>query len=66
LIPLRELEQKKLELDPQREMIANCHHGIRSHTSVMMLKRSGFRHVKNLVGGIDAWAHQIDAAMLRY
>jgi sulfur-carrier protein adenylyltransferase/sulfurtransferase len=66
LVPLRELEQKKSGLDARHELVVYCHHGIRSHAAVMMLKRSGFQHVKNLVGGIDAWARQIDTAMPRY
>jgi adenylyltransferase/sulfurtransferase len=66
LIPLRELGKKALGLDPLREMIVYCHHGIRSNAAVMMLKRSGFRKVKNLTGGIDAWARLIDTSMPRY
>lgn len=65
-IPLNELDQRRAELDPSRELVVYCHHGIRSRMAAAMLRRSGFCNVKNLVGGIDAWAHEIDAAMPHY
>ena len=66
LIPLRELDARKSELDVDRETIVYCHHGIRSHAALVLLQRAGFRDVKNLVGGIDAWASQVDKSMPRY
>jgi adenylyltransferase/sulfurtransferase len=66
LIPLRELEERKSEVDAECETVVYCHHGIRSNVAVAMLKRSGLRNVRNLVGGIDAWARQVDTTMPRY
>ncbi|MBM2840455.1 MAG: Sulfur carrier protein adenylyltransferase ThiF [Bacteroidetes bacterium] len=65
-VPLGELERRKSELDPSRDLVVYCHHGIRSRVAAAMLKRSGFCDVKNLAGGIDAWAHEIDTAMPQY
>jgi len=66
LIPLRELEERKSELDGDGEVVVYCHHGIRSNAAVAMLKRAGFRNARNLVGGIDAWARHVDMTMPRY
>ena len=66
MIPLRELEERKSELGAVDGMVVYCHHGIRSNAAVAMLKRAGFRNVRNLVGGIDAWACQVDTTMPRY
>ena len=66
LIPLGQLADKVHELDPLRETIVYCHHGNRSAFAVQMLKNFGFENVRNLVGGIDRWAHEIDPTMQRY
>jgi adenylyltransferase/sulfurtransferase len=39
---------------------------MRSGQAVQFLKQLGFRKVKNLLGGIDAWADAIDPDMPRY
>ncbi len=66
LIPLRELPARLQELDPLHEIVAYCHTGRRSALAVNFLRTSGFSNVKNLVGGIDAWAARIDPSMNRY
>jgi len=66
LIPLNDLPRRVHELDSSREIVAYCHTGVRSGKAVQFLKQLGFRKVKNLTGGIDAWAEVIDAEMPRY
>ena len=66
LIPLRELPKRLGELDPDREIIVMCHSGGRSAMAVQLLKRAGFRNARNLSGGIDKWAREIDPSMPRY
>ena len=66
LIPLNELQQRVHELDPLREIVVHCKVGGRSAKAVELLKSLGFNNVKNLIGGIDAWAHDIDKSMPRY
>jgi len=51
---------------PQRETIVMCHHGIRSAHMCQWLVQQGFTHVKNLSGGIDAYACQVDPSLHRY
>jgi len=66
LIPLHELAPRMKELDLSQEIIVHCHVGERSQVATSLLYESGFRNVKNLVGGIDAWAKKIDKTMERY
>ncbi|MGB2869596.1 MAG: molybdopterin-synthase adenylyltransferase MoeB [Bacteroidota bacterium] len=66
LIPLNDLPKRVHELDSSREIVVHCKSGARSARAVEFLKQSGFRKVKNLVGGIDAWADKIDRSLVRY
>jgi len=66
LIPLNTLPGRLAELDASREIIVHCKLGGRSAKAVDLLRKSGFSNVKNLAGGIDAWARRIDRTMRRY
>jgi len=66
LLPLRELPARVSELDPAAETVLICHHGGRSMQAALFLQRSGFAHVHNLAGGVDAWARSVDPAMPVY
>lgn len=65
-IPLGQLKQRVQELNPECEIVVYCHHGGRSHQAAQFLKEQGFQKVKNLEGGIDAWAERIDPSLPRY
>lgn len=66
LIPLGTLPQSLAKLDKDTEIIAYCHHGMRSADATGFLVQQGFPNVKNLVGGIDAWSTQVDYSVPRY
>ncbi|MCA1957051.1 MAG: rhodanese [Nitrospira sp.] len=66
LIPLGTLPQSLEKLDRNAEIIAYCHHGMRSGDATAFLLQQGFSNVKNLIGGIDAWSLQIDHGVPRY
>ena len=66
LIPLATLPQSIEKLDRQAEIIAYCHHGMRSADATGFLLQQGFSNVKNLIGGIDAWSAQVDPSVPRY
>jgi adenylyltransferase/sulfurtransferase len=66
LIPLDELERRIGELDRDRPVVAYCHHGNRSLWARQVLLGSGFRNVRSLAGGIEAWAQEIEPGMGRY
>ncbi len=65
-IPLGDLPARLSELDPEREIVVVCHHGIRSAQAAIYLARAGFERVRNLAGGIDAWAKEADPSTPRY
>jgi len=66
LIPLGTLPTSLEQLDPNKEIVALCHKGMRSADAMGFLLQQGFSNVKNLVGGIDAWSVEIDSSVPRY
>ena len=66
LIPLSELHLRTNELDTADMIVTYCHHGQRSLTAIKTLEKFGFRKLKHLRGGIDAWACEVDPEMARY
>ncbi len=66
LIPLRDLPDRWKELDPSKEWVVYCRSGMRSANAVRFLQQQGFSNVKNLRGGILAWARSIDPSKPTY
>jgi sulfur-carrier protein adenylyltransferase/sulfurtransferase len=66
LIPLGELPVRFHELNKEQEIVVYCHHGNRSRYAAEFLQSRGFRAVKNLTGGVEAWATEIDPKMPHY
>ena len=66
LIPMGQLPAALKRLDPARETVVICHHGIRSRQVAMYLDYQGFSSVINLAGGVDAWAQHVDRQMATY
>ena len=66
LIPLSQLPERLTELDGHTEIVMHCHKGIRSMRALEILRAAGFSKVRNLRGGIDAWAVEVDSSMPRY
>jgi rhodanese-related sulfurtransferase len=65
-IPVEEIEVRVDELNPDDELVVYCHQGVRSAAVAEYLRRQGFKNVKNLAGGLDAWARTVDPSMRRY
>ena len=65
LIPMGELSERVLELDPAAETVVICHHGSRSAYVAHALAQSGFARVLNLEGGLDAYS-DVDSSVSRY
>jgi adenylyltransferase/sulfurtransferase len=66
LIPAGQIPNRVIEFDPAEEYIFYCHVGERSGWAVSFLRQLGFKKVKNVLGGVDAWAVEIDPTMPRY
>jgi sulfur-carrier protein adenylyltransferase/sulfurtransferase len=65
-IPLGSLAARLPELDSAQEMVVFCKTGVRSSRALELLASAGFKKVKNLKGGINAWAHDIDPSLPIY
>ena len=65
-IPLGELAGRLVELDPAQEMVLFCKTGSRSSRALELLVSAGFRKVKNLRGGINAWAREVEPRLPVY
>ncbi len=66
LIPLGQLASRLEELDSTKEIILICKAGVRSAYALGILTGAGFCKVKNLKGGLNAWAQTVDASLPVY
>ena len=66
LIPQGEVPKRLAEIDRNREIIVQCRSGGRSQRIAEFLAAQGYPNVKNLAGGILAWADQIDPKLTKY
>ncbi len=60
LIPLGQFAARLNELDSAEELVLFCKAGTRSTRALEILASAGFKKVKNLKGGINAWAIDVD------
>ncbi len=65
-IPLGTLAARLSELDSAKEMVVFCKGGTRSARALELLVSAGFRRVKNLQGGINAWAREVNPDLPLY
>ena len=66
LMPVAQVPARMNELSTADEIVVYCKTGARSGRITNFLRDLGFRKVKNLVGGIDAWAEKVEPEMPRY
>jgi len=66
LIPLGQLAGRMSELDSADEIVLMCKAGTRSARALDILYSAGFRKMKNLKGGINAWAREVDPSLPIY
>jgi rhodanese-related sulfurtransferase len=66
-IPMGELPARaNNELDPESEIVAFCHLGMRSLNVTAWLREQGYDHVQSMAGGIDRWTREIDPKVPLY
>jgi adenylyltransferase/sulfurtransferase len=66
LIPLSQLQQRYMELNPEQPYYIHCRSGIRSLRAVQFLRQQGFKSLKSVKGGIMAWSNEIDSSVPKY
>ena len=65
-IPLGTLAARLSELDSAKELVVFCKAGTRSARALELLVSAGFKRAKNLKGGINAWAKEVDPQLPMY
>ena len=65
-LPLSQLGQRFTELDPNQQYYIHCKVGARSMKALLFLREQGFKYLKNVKGGIDAWSDEIDHSVPKY
>jgi adenylyltransferase/sulfurtransferase len=66
LIPLGDLPKRLDELDKNADIVMHCKMGGRSAKACDLLRASGFSKVRNMTGGIIAWADKVDPSVPKY
>lgn len=68
LIPVEQLSDRINEIEDQKdeEVVCMCRSGSRSAEACKLLEEEGFSNVKNLKGGINQWAKDIDNSLPVY
>ncbi|MGA9839682.1 MAG: molybdopterin-synthase adenylyltransferase MoeB [Thermoplasmata archaeon] len=66
LIPRGELPDRLNELTGARRLVVYCRTGGRSSQATRLLLDLGFSNVRNLTGGITAWAQKVDPSLPTY
>jgi rhodanese-related sulfurtransferase len=65
-IPMGQVISRLKDLELDQPIVVVCHHGLRSAMTAKFLVSTGYEEVYNLVGGVEAWALEIDPSMPRY
>ncbi len=65
-LPLETLMEHLDQLDREHPIVLFCRTGSRSARALRLLVGAGFEHARNLRGGLNAWAQDVDPAMLQY
>ncbi|MBX9723849.1 MAG: hypothetical protein K2X81_20750, partial [Candidatus Obscuribacterales bacterium] len=62
-IPLAELNERSVELNDKDDIVVYCKGGARSNKAMHILLSKGFNKTRNLIGGITAWAKEVDPSI---
>jgi adenylyltransferase/sulfurtransferase len=65
-IPKGQVLEHLGELDTARDIVVYCKTGGRSADVVHLLKQHGFTKLRNMSGGINAWARDVDPSLPTY
>jgi adenylyltransferase/sulfurtransferase len=66
LFPLSSLAQQFSRLDPNQQIYIHCKSGARSLRALQLLREQGFKYLKSVKGGINAWSEEIDHGVPKY
>lgn len=69
LIPMQSIPaslQRLEALADEQSIAVLCHHGVRSLSVAVWLRRHGIENCFSITGGIDRWSREIDPSIPRY
>ena len=66
LLPTSSFDPATSGLDKKASIYLYCYKGQRSMTALKDLWNAGYKNLKNLKGGIDLWAEEVDPDMPQY
>jgi len=66
LFPLSTLPRQFTELEPNQQIYIHCKSGVRSLRALQFLREQGFKYIKSVKGGINAWSDEIDHNVPKY
>ena len=66
LLPTSSFDPATSGLDKEAPIYLYCYKGQRSMTALKELWNAGYKNLKNLKGGIDLWAEEVDPNMPQY
>jgi adenylyltransferase/sulfurtransferase len=66
LFPLSTLAQQFSGLDANQRIYIHCKSGARSLKALQFLRERGFKYLKSVKGGINAWSEEIDHGVPKY
>ncbi len=65
-LPLPDLPKRYAELPKDKLIVLHCKMGSRSARALHFLRQKGYPKLKNVAGGINAWAKRIDPTIPQY
>jgi adenylyltransferase/sulfurtransferase len=65
-IPMNTVPSRLEELDPSDEIVVHCRTGQRSADVTELLIQHGYSNVKNMAGGINTWAMEVNPKLELY
>lgn len=65
-VPMQEVPARIDEIDLDGPIVCICHHGARSMQVAAFLHARGATDVRNLTGGVAAWAQHVDPTFPTY
>jgi hydroxyacylglutathione hydrolase len=61
-VPLAQLKARMREVPTGKPIVVHCASGFRSSAAASLLRANGFENVRDLVGGYNRWAQEVETA----
>jgi rhodanese-related sulfurtransferase len=62
-IPMSQLDQRQAEIPRDQPVVVFCRSGVRSLRAIKDLQAADYTNLSNMLGGINAWAQEVDPSI---